>query len=101
MAIDLTGGIDPAREEVFAERPDDPQMRDSASFWVSDDRGEVGLPRCGIEAVAGEGEQHGIQANVAFGDGRAFRLRSDGKAWSPLGPDGRPTVLGAGPLAFR
>jgi len=37
MAIDLTGGIDPAREYVFAERPDNPEMRDSASFWVFGD----------------------------------------------------------------
>ena len=44
MAIDLTGGIDPAREYMFAERPDNPEMRDSASFWVFDDRGQVGLP---------------------------------------------------------
>ena len=47
MAIDLTGGIDPAREQVFASRPDDPEMRDSVSFWVVDDRGAVGLPRIG------------------------------------------------------
>ena len=38
MAIDLTGGIDPAREYMFAERPADPEMRDSVSFWVFDDR---------------------------------------------------------------
>ena len=48
MAIDLTGGIDPAREYMFAERPDNPEMRDSVSFWVFDDRGQVGLPRVGI-----------------------------------------------------
>ena len=101
MTIDLTGGLDPRREEFFAERPDDPEMRDSVSFWVFDDRGEVGLPRIGIEAVAANWEAHGLQANVAFPDGRAFRLRQDGEAWSPLGPEGRPTVLGAGPLSFR
>ena len=69
MAIDLTGGIDPAREYMFAERPDNPEMRDSVSFWVVDDRGEVGLPRIGIEAVASNWEAHGVQVNVAFADG--------------------------------
>ena len=54
MAIDLTGGIDPAREYMFAERPDNPEMRDSVSFWVFDDRGQVGLPR--VEIGAGEAE---------------------------------------------
>ena len=76
-------------------------MRDSVSIWVFDDRGEVGLPRIGIEAVAANWEAHGLQVNVAFPDGRVFRLRDDGPAWSAEGPDGRPTVLGAGPLAFR
>ena len=101
MSIDLTGGMDPEEEYVFVERPADPEMRDSVSFWVFDDCGEVGLPRVGIEAVASSWDTHGLQANVAFPDGRAFRLRQDGKAWPTVGPEGRPTVLGAGPLSFR
>jgi hypothetical protein len=100
MSVDLTGGIDPSRELVFAERPDDPEMRDSVSFWVFDDRGELGLPRVGIEAVAEHWEEHGLQVNVAFSDGRVFRLRADGKAWPSRDGGGRPTVLGAGPLGF-
>jgi hypothetical protein len=76
-------------------------MRDSASFWVLGDHGEVGLPRVGIEAVAANWEAHGLQVNLAFPDGRVFRLRQDGKAWPAEGPEGRPTVLGAGPLGFR
>src|SRR5947207_2798729 len=101
MPVDLTGGLDLAREHVFARRPDDPEMRDSVSFWVSDDRGSVGLTRVGIEAVAANWESLGLQVNVAFPDGRVFRLRDDGKAWPPEGADGHPTVLGAGPLSFR
>ena len=81
MAIDLSGGIDPAREYVFAERPDNPEMRDSVSFWVVDDRGEVGLPRVGIEAVAANWDAHDVQVNVAFADGRVFRLRENGQSW--------------------
>jgi len=100
MAIDLTGGIDRQREYMFAERPDNPEMRDSVSFWVLDDRGDVGLPRIGIEAVAANWEAHGVQVNVAFADGRVYRLRDEGTSLPPTGPDGRPTVLGAGPLAF-
>jgi len=100
MAIDLTGGIDPAREYMFAERPDNPEMRDSASFWVFDDRGQVALPRIGIEAVAANWDAHGLQVNVAFPDGRVYRLREDAASWPVDGPDGTATVLGAGPLAF-
>jgi hypothetical protein len=101
MAIDLTGGIDPAREFVFAQRPEDPEMRESVSFWVSDDRGRVGLTRVGIEAMAGNWDAHGLQVNAAFPDGRVFRLRQDGKTWPAIGASGKPTVLGAGPLAFE
>jgi len=30
-------------------------MRDSVSFWTVDDRGQIGLPRIGVEAVAAIG----------------------------------------------
>lgn len=102
MAVDLTGGIDPAREDVLTERPEHPDMKDSVSFWVSDDRGEVGLPRVGIEMTGANWDTPDIQVNVAFGDGRAYRLRQTcSSALPPHGPDGRPTVLGGGGLVFR
>jgi hypothetical protein len=101
MSIDLTGGINPSREYVFAERPDNPEMRDSVSFWTVDDRGEIGLPRIGIEAVAANWDNHDIQVNVAFPDGRVYRLRGNGPTLPAEGPGGQPTVLGAGGLVFR
>jgi hypothetical protein len=70
------------------------------SFWVFDDRGELGLPRVGIEALSSSWEAHAIQVNVAFPDGGVFRVRQDAPSWPAEGPDGRPTVLGAGPLGF-
>ena len=30
MAIDLTGGMDPSKDHFLAERPDDPEFRESA-----------------------------------------------------------------------
>ena len=56
MATDLTGGIHPTRDHVLGECPADPEVHDSVSFWVFDDRGEVGLPR--IE-LAAQSFQHG------------------------------------------
>ncbi|MDG5484076.1 hypothetical protein [Mycolicibacterium gadium] len=100
MAIDLTGGIDTEREYMFAQRPDNPEMRDSVSFWVVDEDGSVGLPRIGVEAVAANWESHGVQVNVAFADGRVYRLRAEGPSMPSIGADGKPSVLGAGPLAF-
>jgi hypothetical protein len=101
MAVDLTGGIDPSREYILAQRPEDPEMRDSVSFWVVDDRGEIGLPRIGIEAVGANWDAHDIQVNVAFPDGRVYRLRTNGPSLPSQGPDGRASVLGAGGLVFR
>ena len=101
MSIDLTGGLPLTREQVFADRPDDPEMRDSASFWIMADDGELALPRIGLEAVAARWDTHDIQVNVAFPGGRVYRLRAGFPALSPIGSDGAPTVLGAGGLAFR
>lgn len=101
MPSDLAGGIDAGREYMFAERPDDPEVRDSVSFWVVDDGGDVGLPRIGIEAVAAHWAAHQVQVNLAFPDGRVYRLRDSAPACSPFAPDGTPAVLGAGPIAFR
>jgi prepilin-type processing-associated H-X9-DG protein len=99
--IDLTGGIDPAREYVFGECPEDPEMRDSVSFWISDDTGVLALPRIGIEAVGANWANHGVQANVAFADGRVFRLRTDAPSLPAQDADGEPTILGAGPLTCQ
>jgi hypothetical protein len=101
VAVDLTGGVDPSREYVLAQRPQNPEMRDSVSFWVVDDRGEIGLPRIGIEAVGANWDAHDIQVNVAFPDSRVYRQRTNGPTLPVQGPDGRATVLGAGGLVFR
>jgi hypothetical protein len=101
MSVDLTGGIDPSREYVFARRPDIPEMRDSVSFWTVDDRGDVGLPRIGIEAVAANWDAHDVQVNVAFPDGRVYRLRANAPSLPVEDAEGRPAILGAGGLAFR
>lgn len=101
MAVDLTGGIDAAREYMLAKRPENPEMRDSVSFWVVDDCGEIGLPRIGIEAVGANWDSHDVQVNVAFPDGRVYRLRTNGPSLPTDGPGGPATVLGAGGLAFQ
>ncbi|WP_007508420.1 hypothetical protein [Pseudofrankia saprophytica] len=101
MAIDLSGGLPVEREFFFPSRPENPEMRDSASFWVTDDKGEIGLPRFGIEAVASSWDTHVVTLNVVFADGRVYRLRSPGAARSPFNAAGQPAILGAGGLAFE
>ena len=101
MAIDLTGGLDDAREHVFPSCPDTPGMRDAVNMWVSDDSGVVGLPRFAVEALAPNWAQHDLSVNIAYPDGRVLSVRASGDAHDTAGPDGRPSVFGAGPLQFR
>ena len=101
MATDLTGGIDTAREFLLATQPDDPELRESVNAWVWDDGGEVGMPRIGVEAVGDQWETHDVQVNLAFASGRVLNVFAAGAVHDPLGADGEPRVLGAGPLSFE
>jgi prepilin-type processing-associated H-X9-DG protein len=101
VAIDLTGGLSEDLEYVFAEQPSEPEMRESVNAWIWDDGVELGLPRVGIEAVADQWATHDVQVNVAFADGRVFNVFGAGPIHSPFGADGKPRVLGAGPLSFE
>ncbi|HKA15118.1 MAG TPA: hypothetical protein VKH41_08895, partial [Myxococcota bacterium] len=101
MAVDLTGGLDEAREFVFAAQPGDPAMRESVNVWMWDDGIEFGMPRIGIEAVADQWDTHDVQCNIALADGRVLTIFEPGKVHDPIGADGRARVLGAGPLSFE
>ncbi len=100
MSIDLSGGLG-ADREYFLVDPPAPEIRDSTSFWAYDDSGFIGLPRIGIEAVGAKWAEHQYQVNLAFADGRVFRVRQSGPRHSPLAADGSASVLGAGPLRFH
>jgi hypothetical protein len=102
MTTDFSGGLDPCREFFLAEQPADPGLRDSASFWVYDDAGFIGLPRIGVEAVGSKWDAHQYQVNIAFADGRVLRVRDTGRRHrASSGPAGASATLGAGPLVFR
>ena len=101
MGVDLTGGLPAEREFVFGEQPADPDMRESVNVWVWDEGDAVGFPRIGIEAVADQWETHDVQVNIAFADGRVLNVFQPGKVHDPLGRDGKPRLLGAGPLSFE
>ena len=101
MGTDLTGGLGDDREFVFAEQPADPEMRESVNAWIWDSGTQIGLPRIGVEAVADQWETHDIQVNIATADGRVFNVFGSGKVHDPLGPDGKPRVLGARTVVVR
>ncbi len=102
LTIDeLTNGLTPDHDLVFPAKPDDAQMRESTSLWLSDIRGGLSFPRFGIEAEAWSWDEPIYTANGCFPDGRVLSGMGRGAKHRPFGPDGRPTVLGAGPLSFR
>ena len=101
MAIDLSGGLDASRDFFLSQRPDDPQFRESASVWISDDAGLIGLPRIGIEAVAESWDERGLQVNLGFPDGRTAIVRGAGEGRSPVDDDGICRTFAADGLQFR
>ena len=101
MGTDLTGGMSAEREFVFATKPDDPEMRESVNAWIWDNAMKVGMPRVGVEAVADQWDKHDVQINISLSDGRVLNTFAGGDKHDPLGADGKPRILGAGPLSFE
>lgn len=98
----LSNGLELEKDLVLADRPSDPAMRESVNIWLFEDSGAFGFPRMGIEAIGALWDNRPFQANFAFADGRV--LDGTGQAPPPpssIGPDGRPTIMGAGPLTFE
>ena len=95
------GGLARSRDHFFAARPADPDIRESASVWVCDDRGALGMPRIGIEALAGSWNERGLQVNVGFPDGRLMVAWGRGEGRSPVDADGACRTFGAAGLEFR
>jgi hypothetical protein len=95
------GGLAPARDYFFAHAPDDPDVRESTSVWVCDDKGTLGMPRVGIEAVSKSWGERGFQVNVGFPDGRLVVGLGRGEGRSVVDADGVCRTFGAGGLEFQ
>lgn len=96
------GGLAPHYDYVLKERPEDPEMRESASIWLFEENGAFAFPRVGLEAIGKAWERHRYDANFAFQDGRAlYELQMHGETHSPIDENGEPAVLGAGGLRFH
>jgi len=96
----MMGGL-PEHDLVFPARPANPDMRESTSMWIYEKKRPVGFPRFGIETEDSSWNNRRVQANFAMAGGRIMNGAGMGTAHSPFGPEGRPTILGAGPLACR
>lgn len=96
----MTNGLSPEHDFVFAERPDNPEMRESTSVWLYEENGAFAFPRVGVEAEAASWEQRRVQGNFAVAGGRILNGAGEGAAHSPFAIDGKPRTLGAGPIQF-
>lgn len=101
VAVDLSGGLDPAFEHFLPTRPANPQMRDSATLWVMDDSGALGFPRVTLDAIGSHWEQPWAQLNMVLRDGRTLRVWDKLPGASAVGSDGKPAIRAAGPLRFE
>lgn len=95
------GGLPHSRDVFFPARPDDPEVRESASVWICDDAGEIGMPRIGVEALSSSWDERGLQLNVGFPDGRLLVALGRGAGRSPLDGDGVCRTFAADGLEFR
>jgi len=100
MPVDLSGGVPPSREDVLVAAPSEPDFRESVNIWLQDDHGRFSFPRIGVEAVAKDWGRREIQANIAFPSGRVLLGSCEGDAVGPYDVDGRPAVIGGGPIRF-
>lgn len=101
MAVDLSGGLDPALEHFLPTRPADPKMRDSATLWVMDDSGALGFPRVTLDAIGSHWDRPWAQLSMVLRDGRTLRVWNKLPGVSAAGPDGAPAIRAAGPLRFE
>jgi hypothetical protein len=100
--MDLTGGMELSSDEMTADAPTAPTFREGVSIWLWDDAGRFAFPRIGVEAVGATWETaFGVALCMALPGGRLLLVIEDGAPHPVSDEDGRPRVLGAGPLGFR
>jgi hypothetical protein len=95
------GGLTPEHDLMFASQPQDPEMRESTSFWLFEENGGFAMPRSGIEAEASSWDNRRVQFNFAMPGGRVMNGAGMGSAHSPIDANGQAKILGAGPFETR
>ena len=100
MVVDLSAGLDPDFE-FFADRPANPQVRDSSTLWIMDDAGVIAFPRVTFDAIGEDWEHPWVQLNYVDHAGRTLRLWSKEPGSAARDAQGRVAIRGAGPLRFQ
>ena len=98
---DWMGGLGLQEDYFLPEPPEYSWIREGASFWIYDDEGRFAIPRTGIEAEPHTWENRRYNANFALADGRVLIAGGSGAMHDVMDQNGKPAVLGAGPISYR
>lgn len=91
-----------ATDEITATHPTSPAYRESASLWCWDDASRFAFPRIGVEAVGQTWDTSFMTAVCVALPGERLLLATEDYPPFPVADvQGRPRVLGAGPLRFQ
>jgi hypothetical protein len=96
----LTGGLPFELDDMLSGKPEDPEMRESASIWLFEENGAFAFPRNGIEAQGAVWDRHRFDCNFALAGGRVLRESTRAPTVPSIGPGGRSNILGSGGLSF-
>ena len=102
MAVDLSGGLDPASDYPIIAEPEDPAYGENHAFWIFDKAGEYSLLHLHLNAPAGAyggeaamgWEARSERLTVTMPGGRRLTYVGYGKGTTVQGPSG-------GRLSFR
>jgi len=101
MASGLTGGLDPGFEFFRADRPDNPDMRDSATLWIMDQSGTLAFPRVTFDAIGESWDTPWLQLNFVHADGRTLRVWSQQEGGLAMDAGGHAAIRSAGGLRLE
>lgn len=76
-------------------------VREGTSFWLFEENGEFAMPRIGVEAEPWSWDNRRYAANFCFADGRVLHDIGKGPMPPVIDKEGRPAIMGGGPLTFR
>ena len=98
---DLTGGKDPAFEYFVTEPQTEPGMQEGFNWWLWDDQGRFGFPRCAVEAFAPDWDHPHIELGFVTPEGRVLRQNGAAPRHKETVADGKASHFGTGGLWFE
>ncbi len=97
MPQDWAGGLEPDLDgSILVDRPENPELRESASIWMYDNDGRFAFNRIGVEALAETWDRRRHDGNFVFQGGRSLGLSAD----VPALPASRGPIIGGEGLNF-